>query len=137
GNMDSELLRWNVARRLGDGALATLFPEGPASTPAIFAAQETGPIARMPGSEDLRTLLGEPRGTEIGSNNWVVSGARTVSGKPILANDPHLGVRNPSIWYLTHLAGAGFDVEGYSIPGAPGVVIGHNPHIAWGVTNEG
>ncbi|HKW79234.1 MAG TPA: penicillin acylase family protein [Candidatus Limnocylindria bacterium] len=136
GNMDTELLRWNVARRLGDGALLTLFPQGPVSTPAIFTARDA-PVARIPGEEQLRELLGSPSGAEIGSNNWVVSGARTATGRPILANDPHLGVRNPAIWYLVHLSGAGVDVAGYSIPGAPGVVIGHNARIAWGVTNLG
>ena len=94
-------------------------------------------VAKAPGAARLRELLGSGFGSELGSNNWVVSGARTATGKPILANDPHLGVRNPSIWYLNHLSGGGLDVAGYSIPGAPGVVIGHNQRIAWGVTNLG
>jgi len=73
----------------------------------------------------------------LGSNNWVVSGARTQSGKPLLANDPHLGIQMPSIWYEIHLSGGGLDVIGVSFPGVPGVIIGHNQRIAWGVTNVG
>ncbi|MDO9065563.1 MAG: penicillin acylase family protein, partial [Chloroflexota bacterium] len=73
----------------------------------------------------------------IGSNNWVVAGSRTQSGKPLLANDPHLGIQMPSIWYEIHLSGGGLDVEGASFPGAPAVIIGHNQRIAWGVTNVG
>ena len=136
GNWQSELARANVAARLGPEALRVLFPDLPPATPAIFATDE-GAIARVPGAEQLDELLGRATRSEIGSNNWVVSGARTTTGAPLLANDPHLGVRNPSIWYLAHLAGAGFDVEGFSIPGTAGVVIGHNARIAWGVTNLG
>ncbi len=136
GNWEGELVRANVASRLGPQALRVLFPEAPLSTPAIFSVDD-GALARVPGAEQLRALLGSQASGEIGSNNWVVSGARTTTGKPLLANDPHLGVRNPSIWYLAHLSGAGFEVAGFSIPGAPGIVIGHNARIAWGVTNLG
>jgi penicillin amidase len=76
-------------------------------------------------------------GTAIGSNNWVVGGERTTTGKPLLANDPHLGAQIPSIWYLAHITGGKLDVIGATLPGAPGVIIGHNQHIAWGVTNTG
>ncbi|HZI18489.1 MAG TPA: penicillin acylase family protein [Pyrinomonadaceae bacterium] len=71
------------------------------------------------------------------SNNWVVSGRRTYSGKPLLANDPHLSASAPSIWYLVHLSAPGLRVAGVTSPGAPGVLIGHNERIAWGVTNLG
>ena len=69
------------------------------------------------------------------SNNWVVSGNRTVTGKPLLANDPHLPPSAPSIWYLVHLNAPGVRVAGISSPGIPGVIIGHNDRIAWGCTN--
>jgi penicillin amidase len=69
------------------------------------------------------------------SNNWVVSGKRTYSGKPLLANDPHLPASAPSIWYITHLSAPGLHVAGVTSPGVPGIIIGHNEHIAWGVTN--
>ncbi len=77
----------------------------------------------------------------VGSNNWVVSGDRTISGKPILANDPHLGFGMPSVWIINglHCAkvddGCPWDVVGVSFPGAPAVVLGHNARIAWGATN--
>jgi penicillin amidase len=71
------------------------------------------------------------------SNNWVVSGAHTFSGKPLLANDPHLGASAPSIWYMMHLSAPGLRVAGVTSPGLPGIVIGHNERIAWGFTNVG
>jgi penicillin amidase len=71
------------------------------------------------------------------SNNWVVSGRRTASGKPLLANDPHLPPSAPSIWHMAHLKGPGINVAGVTAPGAPGIIIGHNEHVAWGMTNLG
>ena len=71
------------------------------------------------------------------SNNWVVSGQRTNSGKPLLANDPHLRATAPSIWHMVHLTSPGLRVAGVTAPGLPGVVIGHNDRIAWGFTNVG
>src|SRR5207244_882013 len=69
------------------------------------------------------------------SNAWVVSGARSSTGKPLLANDPHLFPRLPSVFYETHLtAGSELNVAGASAPCAPGIIIGHNRHIAWGIT---
>ncbi len=70
-----------------------------------------------------------------GSNNWAVHGSRTASGKPILANDPHLGLMFPSVWYPVQLSTPENRVFGFALPGGPGVVIGHNDHAAWGVTN--
>ncbi len=84
-------------------------------------------------------LLG--RGEGIGSNSWVVSGAHTTTGKPLLANDPHLGVSQPGIWIQNSLTcrtpstSCPLDVSGFSFAGVPGVIIGHNAHIAWGFTN--
>jgi penicillin amidase len=71
------------------------------------------------------------------SNNWVVSGKHTASGKPLLANDPHLAASAPSIWHMVHLSAPGLRVAGVTAPGLPGVVIGHNDRIAWGFTNVG
>ena len=71
------------------------------------------------------------------SNNWVASGKRTVSGKPLLANDPHLAPSAPPIWYMVHLTAPGIRVAGVTAGGIPGVVIGHNERIAWGFTNVG
>ncbi len=72
--------------------------------------------------------------TQPGSNNWAVAGIRTASGKPLLANDPHLGFTLPSVWYECHLTGPGINAAGATIPGIPGIAIGHNDHVAWGIT---
>ncbi|WP_298818625.1 penicillin acylase family protein [Chloroflexus sp.] len=72
-----------------------------------------------------------------GSNNWVIGGSRTASGKPLLVNDPHLANRIPSIWYLAHIQGGRIHAIGATLPGLPVIVIGHNERIAWGVTNTG
>ncbi len=83
-----------------------------------------------------RLLLGGGGATEgLGSNNWVVDGTLTASGKPLLANDPHLGTQVPSLWYLAHMTAGDFDVIGATLPGAPAVAIGRNRFIAWGETN--
>jgi penicillin amidase len=71
------------------------------------------------------------------SNNWVISGKRTLDGKPILANDPHLPPTAPGIWYLVHLSTPEMRVAGVTFPGVPGVILGHNEFIAWGATNVG
>jgi penicillin amidase len=86
------------------------------------------------GADVVRSLLGDVH-DGLGSNNWVVDGTKSATGKPLLANDPHLGIRMPAIWYEIGLRGGGLDVIGFSFPGDPGVVIGHNDYIAWGVTN--
>jgi len=69
-----------------------------------------------------------------GSNNWVISGAHTASGKPLLSNDMHLGLNEPSIWYMADLRAPGFHAAGVTLPGMPFVIAGHNEHVAWGFT---
>jgi len=80
-------------------------------------------------------LLGSATSEALGSNNWVVDGTLTASGKPLLANDPHLGTRLPSTWYLAHVKGGDFEVIGATLPGTPAVALGRNRYIAWGATN--
>lgn len=87
--------------------------------------------------ERTRARLGLNAEDLAASNNWVVSGKRTMSGKPLLANDPHLPASAPSIWYMIHLSAPGLRVAGVTAAGAPGVIIGHNERIAWGLTNLG
>jgi penicillin amidase len=90
--------------------------------------------------DGVRALLDQyERETEffVGSNNWVVDGTHTYSGKPILANDTHLQLDVPCIWYMLHLTAPGISVKGFTIPGAPLVILGHNDRIAWGFTNSG
>ncbi|MEU1037329.1 penicillin acylase family protein [Streptomyces sp. NPDC005551] len=92
--------------------------------------------------EDVPTAVGV-NGNGIGSNSWVVAGDHTITGKPLLANDPHLSASLPSVWYQMglHCRSVGekcqYDVSGYTFAGMPGVVIGHNRDIAWGMTNSG
>src|SRR5690348_11421305 len=73
----------------------------------------------------------------LGSNNWVVSGAHTATGKPLLANDTHLELMMPSIWYEVHVTAPGWNLKGFALPGSPLIIIGHNDRIAWGFTNNG
>ena len=79
----------------------------------------------------------QPAGTELqaGSNAWAIAGSHTASGKPLVSNDMHLEFSIPGIWYLVHLQAPGLNVAGVSLPGTPGVIVGHNERIAWGVTN--
>jgi penicillin G amidase len=133
------------------GTAAVRTSTGAAATTAIALtpgnASALADIARM--SSSVTALAGLDRGDGlvgshgVGSNNWVVSGDRTQSGKPILANDPHLGFSMPSVWIINGLHcrevddACPWNVAGVSFPGAPGVVLGHNAHIAWGATNVG
>ncbi len=92
------------------------------------------------GSRDKVNILFPIRtGSEpaVGSNAWAIAGMHTASGKPLLSNDPHLEYSLPDIWYMTHLQAPGLDVAGVTVPGLPGVIIGHNQRIAWGITNLG
>ncbi|MBB5172531.1 penicillin acylase family protein [Texcoconibacillus texcoconensis] len=87
-------------------------------------------------SEDFRELRAYAPSPYNGSNNWAVSGQLTESGFPLIADDPHLGLAIPSVWYQTHLnIENDFESVGVTVPGIPGVVLGHNQHVAWGVTS--
>lgn len=88
-------------------------------------------------NKDIAVTQEEKPDKNNGSNNWAVSGAKTKSGSPILCNDPHLGLNLPSLWFEMQLNAPGYNVYGVTFPGAPGVIIGYNDSIAWGVTNGG
>jgi penicillin amidase len=81
--------------------------------------------------------LGFGTGDDVGSNNWVAAGSRTVSGKPLLANDPHLGLSTPSLWYFAALTAPDLNAIGATLPGVPGVLLGRNERVAWSFTNTG
>ena len=103
------------------------------------SGSEPPPIETVSSDRSIsRTLSALPalRG-HLGSNSWAVDGTRSTSGKPLLANDPHLGLTAPSVWYLAHLSWPGVDVVGATLPGMPMVVLGHNGRVAWGFTNTG
>ena len=98
-------------------------------------------VASTSAGTDIQNLASEFQSDServvIGSNNWVVSGAHTVSGKPLLSNDMHLGHQMPNLWYEAHLRCGNFDAAGVTLPGLPYVIVGHNQRIAWGFTNIG
>jgi penicillin amidase len=96
--------------------------------PLRVLAEQAGQLAR------LSPEAGFGGAQAFGSNSWAVAGARTVSGKPLLANDPHLGLSSPSVWYFARLKAPGLDVFGATLPGVPFVVLGRNAHVAWGFT---
>jgi penicillin amidase len=104
-------------------------PPAAGQTKAVIAALSTG------NRSVAEWLLGNARVEGLGSNNWVVDGTMSASGKPMLANDPHLSAKTPSTWYLAHVTGGDFDVIGATLPGTPAVAIGRNRYIAWGETN--
>ncbi len=120
------------------GAVATTGAAAASASPAV--AQELLDVARV--SALLEPWLG-PTGPGIGSNSWVISGDKTTTGKPLLANDPHLAPAMPSLWYqaglhcATQTPDCNYDVTGWTMSGLPGVFIGHNDAIAWGFTNLG
>jgi penicillin G amidase len=135
-----------AARSVTNAAsLAPAEYHAPSSCPESDPNSSVGTASRVdPPVEDamfeaaMSELGGDPLGPPaLGSNNWVVSGAHTASGKPLLANDPHLHHSVPSVWYMIHLEAPGLDVSGVSLPGLPLVIIGHNQSIAWGMTNTG
>jgi penicillin amidase len=142
GNMDEELLRGHVAARLGVRAVNVLVPPYPADHPLIVPHPLTEASLEAVPRAAFETHFVEA-GKNGGSNSWAVSGDRTETGMPLLANDPHLGIQMPSIWYEIGLhcspigANCPYNVVGASFAGSPGVIIGHNDRIAWGVTNLG
>ncbi len=96
--------------------------------------KKSGSLSAQSQISDLKSQIYE--GDGIGSNNWAISGKHTVSGAPILCNDPHLGLNLPSLWFEIQLTAPGINAYGVSLPGSPGIVIGFNDSISWGFTNN-
>jgi penicillin amidase len=133
GNWRAELLRLRLAKKIGeDGTKFLMESAGESRDATLTLANEA-----LNGL-DLDRLYRETDNSATrkreASNEWVLSGAHSVSGKPLLANDPHLALGFPGTWYLARLVGPGFDIRGATSPGAPGVVLGHNGSIGWGFT---
>lgn len=140
GNWTQELLRMRLAQRLsmqqineflspypGDSAPQTrdytiLYRELTGTSQQLAAVASVAPPSYVDG---------------MGSNNWVVAGALSETGKPLLANDPHLGLSAPALWYFAHLSAPGLNVIGATLPGIPTIVLGRTDRIAWGFTNTG
>jgi penicillin amidase len=140
-NWESELLRTFLVEALGPEKAAALTPACDNNYVTTLPTEQIGQRLATSLLDAFRRAHKQapvgvlPVGSGVGSNNWVVSGQHTVSGRPHLANDPHLPPVFPAMWYATHLCGGGYHVAGFALPGVPGVVIGHNEHVAWGVTN--
>ena len=161
GNMEAEIQRAELLAVLTPEQVDTLFPpyaeDKPVIVPRFSPPADIGAAPAAPANaaalvssevwhalaEQFRAvddLVGES-GVGVGSNSWVVSGDLTDTGKPYLANDPHLGIQMPSIWYQMNLhcqpvnEACPFSVGGFSFAGVPGIIIGHNDRIAWGFTN--
>jgi penicillin amidase len=138
-----EFYMTNILKKFGPEVTKDLFPDYPfIESPIIPVGTKWDftplPIPPTPSSfteMQTSTIETKQKVEGIGSNNWAVSGAKTASGYPILANDPHLDLTLPSIWYQIQLHAPGLNAYGVSLPGAPGVTIGFNQNIAWGVTN--
>ncbi|NVO30908.1 penicillin acylase family protein [Hymenobacter lapidiphilus] len=136
----------NILSKYGPEVTRDLFPDFPFradpvvpdGAPLDFQPLPLPPAPPLPFAAAVSGLVPsrEPD-AELGSNNFAVAGSRTASGKPLLANDPHLQLNLPSIWYQVQLHGPTQNVYGVTIPGAPAVIIGFNADVAWGVTNVG
>ena len=138
GNYDAELLRARLIAGLGPEAAQQLMPPYPEQGPVIVPPEalayswlRDGQFYELDGA----AFGGGLARTDWGSNDWVVHGSRTATGLPLLADDTHLSLDMPSIWYENGLHGGEINSVGYTFPGVPMVVIGHNERIAWGVTN--
>ena len=149
GNWGSELTRMRLALKLPVARINEVMPPYPGEQPlpttdyaALFRELKIGAATATAALSDAaldRLMAAAPQsGVEgAGSNNWVLAGTRTRTGKPLLANDPHLKLSAPALWYFVRLEAPGFKVAGASMPGLPLVVLGQNESIAWGFTNTG
>lgn len=131
-NWRSELLRARLAKQLSDDQIIDLWP-GYANDDPITLSD----LAHGLDLERLAAVLPPGPQPGMGSNAWVVSGDHSETGAPLLANDPHLGLSAPGTWYLAHLKAPELELIGAGLPGVPGIVLGHNGEIAWGMTNTG
>ena len=132
-----DLARRRAAQDLEPAVVDALFRTDPHSPPIDPYWEELRKVeigALTPAFRGFTGVLGGAP-AQAASNNWVIGGERTASGLPIVANDPHLVQRVPSLWYAADLAGGGLHVAGATIPGVPGVTIGHSERVAWGLTN--
>ena len=163
-NWETELLRAQLIARLGPELAAEMEPPSPVRYPTILpkagsphdtlgrrtmsetaSGQPESPVpaafdpdlgrSALDMAETARRIAGVGNLDGLGSNNWVIAGSRTTTGMPLLANDMHLLMSAPAIWYENHLASDALTVTGVSFPGTPGVIAGHNGHLAWGFTN--
>ncbi len=150
GDWRSELARQRLATRLTPQQIEQLLDKPSANSPVTVEAQQQAGLAErhpdyaaqpLPLQNSITTGLAAQLpdwlGPTTASNSWVLAGQRTASGKPLLANDPHLGIELPSVWYLARIDAPGLSVSGVTAPGVPFHVLGHNARVAWGFTTTG
>ncbi len=134
---NTDLTAATILKRVGAQMFKDAFPLWPGHAPLIIPEKTSAfsPIPKLPieTARIIERLI--PLYSAGASNNWVVAGKKSINGKPILANDTHLPLKNPSFWWEVHLVCPGIDVSGFAVPGVPGIAIGHNRHVAWGITN--
>ncbi|MCH1627974.1 penicillin acylase family protein [Ferdinandcohnia quinoae] len=132
GHYKGQAFRYYMAQHFSDEKVLELFPTYPEDGATVLQALRENEL------DITKSIATVQFPNEFnGSNNWVVSGDKTESGLPILADDPHLGLATPSIWYETHIESPDVNVSGVIFAGVPGIILGRNENIAWGVTNVG
>ena len=157
-NRWGELVRGRLTAAIGGAEASRLMGVWPAGAPTIVApgpngvpTSSDGTRAGGPDNADAQSHAARADAPPLppglawldvgaragGSNSWVVAPSRSATGRPLLANDPHLAVEMPSVWYEVHVVAGGLDVSGVTLPSAPFVLIGHNARLAWGLTNTG
>jgi penicillin amidase len=133
GNWRTELARLRFMAKIGAERTAELLPPYPGDTPTPLP-DYTAVYRELDKAAGSLLSLSPPSEEAIGSNNWVVSGPLSETGKPLLANDPHLGLQTPALWYLAHVSTPAGNVIGGTLPGLPFTVLGRNDHLAWSMT---
>lgn len=134
-NWEDEILRARMTKTLSVEQIAELWPPYPGDAPVILPNFTA--LYKNLDLDALLTLSPKPEPPGAGSNNWVLSGSKSDTGQPLLANDPHLGLSAPSLWHFAHLSAPGLEVMGATLPGTPAVLLGRTDKIAWGFTNTG
>ncbi|MCG3188244.1 MAG: Acyl-homoserine lactone acylase QuiP [Burkholderiaceae bacterium] len=146
GNWNNELLRLRLSLRLPVQRINELLPPYPGEKPlpsadyaALYRAlklDSATATASLDRTLERLMAAAPPSGVEgVGSNNWVVAGSHTTTGSPLLANDPHLKLSVPALWYFARLEAPGIEMAGATMPGLPVLVLGQNQQVAWGFTN--
>lgn len=133
----SELLRLRLSSRLTPQQIAEFLAPYPGDPFRVLPDLKLHYAGLEPAAAGLAEIAPEQPDWAIGSNNWVIGGSRSMTGKPLLANDPHLGLTAPAVWYFAHLQAGARPLIGATLPGVPMVVLGRNDRLAWGFTNTG
>ncbi len=127
---------FDIYQRVGAERFNRFFPTADAATPTIVADKWDDSLPMVSPLSTIFNRVAEKTGfsPSSASNSWAISGQRTRSGMPILANDTHMGLTNPSLWWEVHLVCPRFEAAGFMVPGLPGLAVGHTPDVAWGIT---